>query len=261
MKKRHQGEADRSPAERVAAERRLLRQVDRVVATCSDEVDELVALGADASRVSVVPCGYDDGVFCPSGPQVARGGRRRVVCVSRLVARKGLADVVRALPLLDDVELVVAGGPPSPDHLRDDHAVELVDLAERLGVGDRPRAPRRDRSGRGRGARPVRRLFRVGPLVRAVRASCARGGDGVRCPVVASRVGGMLDTVVDGGTGALVPPRDPRALAQAIRWFLDDPVRSRQCGERAAWRARRRYAWARRRPVDGPSVRRGAPCC
>jgi lipopolysaccharide/colanic/teichoic acid biosynthesis glycosyltransferase len=42
-------------------------------------------------------------------------------------------------------------------------------------------------------------------------------------PVIASRVVGCVDAVVDGITGALVPPRDPRALAAAIRRYFKDP--------------------------------------
>jgi glycosyltransferase involved in cell wall biosynthesis len=41
-------------------------------------------------------------------------------------------------------------------------------------------------------------------------------------PVVATPVGGIRETVVDGETGLLVPPRDPGALAAAIRRLLDD---------------------------------------
>lgn len=55
-------------------------------------------------------------------------------------------------------------------------------------------------------------------------------------PVVATRVPGCVDAVEDGVTGALVPPRDPQALAAAIRGYLTDPVRARRHGE--AGRAR-----------------------
>jgi glycosyltransferase involved in cell wall biosynthesis len=64
-------------------------------------------------------------------------------------------------------------------------------------------------------------------------------------PVVASAVGGHLDTVLDGRTGALVPPRDPGALAQRLRELLADPARLAAVGSAAAIRARSRYGWDR----------------
>jgi D-inositol-3-phosphate glycosyltransferase len=58
-------------------------------------------------------------------------------------------------------------------------------------------------------------------------------------------VGGHLDTVLDGRTGALVPPRDPAALAQRLRELLADPARLAAIGSAAATRARSRYGWDR----------------
>lgn len=55
-------------------------------------------------------------------------------------------------------------------------------------------------------------------------------------PVVASRVPGTDEVVLDGETGILVPPRDPEALALAIRSLLSDPKRASRFG--AAGRAR-----------------------
>jgi glycosyltransferase involved in cell wall biosynthesis len=43
------------------------------------------------------------------------------------------------------------------------------------------------------------------------------------CPIVATDVGGNSSAVVDGVTGALVPPQDPGALADAIIRLLDSP--------------------------------------
>jgi glycosyltransferase involved in cell wall biosynthesis len=43
-------------------------------------------------------------------------------------------------------------------------------------------------------------------------------------PVIATRVGGNPELVVDASTGFLVPPRAPEALASALRRYLDDPL-------------------------------------
>jgi len=60
-------------------------------------------------------------------------------------------------------------------------------------------------------------------------------------PVVATRVGGNPEVVVDGDTGRLVPPRDPIALAAAIGEMLSDRARATRMGERGAERARGRF--------------------
>ena len=50
-------------------------------------------------------------------------------------------------------------------------------------------------------------------------------------PIVASRVGGIPEIVVDYETGILVPPNDPQKLAEAILSLLEDPVLRRRLGE------------------------------
>jgi glycosyltransferase involved in cell wall biosynthesis len=55
-------------------------------------------------------------------------------------------------------------------------------------------------------------------------------------PVIASRIGGLCDIVVDGETGFLVPPGDPLALQKAMQCLLDDPVRREHMGAMAKQR-------------------------
>jgi glycosyltransferase involved in cell wall biosynthesis len=61
-------------------------------------------------------------------------------------------------------------------------------------------------------------------------------------PVVATRTGGLPEVVVDGETGLLVPVRDVRALADAIRRLIEDPTITRQMGEAGYERARTAFS-------------------
>jgi glycosyltransferase involved in cell wall biosynthesis len=64
-------------------------------------------------------------------------------------------------------------------------------------------------------------------------------------PVIASAIGGHLDTVVDGTTGLLVAPGQPKALARRIRKLLANPMLLEGFGIAAADRAQARYSWER----------------
>jgi glycosyltransferase involved in cell wall biosynthesis len=64
-------------------------------------------------------------------------------------------------------------------------------------------------------------------------------------PVVATAVGGHLDTIVDGVTGVLVSPGRPDLTATALKDVLADPVQLDAYGVAGADRARSRYSWDR----------------
>jgi D-inositol-3-phosphate glycosyltransferase len=243
VKRRHQGSADTSPARRLAIERDVAAAADRIVATCTDEVFELLRIGADRRRIAVVPCGVDLGLFKPDGPaRPRRAGLRRIVTVGRLVERKGVGNVVEALAAVPEAELVVAGGPEAAELDRDAEVRRLRQVADAAGVADRV-------SFTGRLSRDeVPALIRSADVVAAVPWYEPFGIvpiESMACgvPVVASAVGGMIDTVVDGVTGAHVPPRDPDALAAALRDLLDRPRLRARLGRAGALRARERYGW------------------
>lgn len=63
------------------------------------------------------------------------------------------------------------------------------------------------------------------------------------CPVVASRVGGLEEVVVDGETGTLVPPDDEEALSRAVEVLLADEELRRRMGASGRRRARAVFDW------------------
>ena len=247
VKRRYQGPSDTSPLNRIRVETAVAGAADHIVATCVDEVRELGLLGVPASKVSVVPCGVDLVHFSParatscSAAVPGRACRYRLLSVGRLVPRKGYDTTIEALTFLPDTELLIAGGAdatPEPEHDR------LIGFAEKLGVADRVRL--------------------IGQVARADMPALLRSADLVVCspwyepfgivpleamacgvPVVASAVGGMLDTVVDGVTGAHVPPRDPAALAEVLSALLESPSRRAELARAGLERVRSRYSWDR----------------
>lgn len=245
VKRRYQGARDTSPPNRLELERRILREVDRVIATSSDEVCELARMGGERDRIAVVPCGVDLDRFRPDGPaEERRSGRRRLVYVGRMVERKGVEDIIRALVELPDAELVAAGGPPPGDLGDDPEMRRLAALARRLDVADRVEL-------RGRVAREdVPALIRSADAVVTVPWYEPFGIvplEAMACgvPVVGSAVGGMLDSIADGETGILVPPRDARRLAEVCDELLADPERRERLGRAGVERARERFDWKR----------------
>ncbi len=243
-KRRHQGVQDTSPRERLRLEKAVAKGADWVTATSSEEVIELMRMGRPRRRISVVPCGVDTDLFTNEGPAVPRSERHRVIAVGRLVPRKGLDVALRAMPAIPGAELVIVGGPERARLERDPEYLRLQDLAERLGVGDR--------------------VDFYGAVDRTDMPAVLRSADVVTCtpwyepfgivpleamacgvPVVASAVGGMMDTVVHDVTGRLVPPKKPAKVAEAVNDLLRNRFLRESMGAAGRDRARARYSWDR----------------
>jgi D-inositol-3-phosphate glycosyltransferase len=260
------GAPGRSPSSASRSRRRLeaaiARGVDRLVALSADEVGHLVTLGATRLAVEVVPTGVDPGAYPPAGVQADSGAPARLLVVSGLAVEERVDTAVRALRAVPAAELLVVGGPPAEGLAHHLDARRLQDLARRCRVADRVRllgaVPRRDLSALLRTIDVLVRTDVHEPSGRYVLEAMASG-----VPVIGPPAGCLLDAVVEGATGTLVPPGDPGALAVALRELLGDPVRREGYGLAAAERARVRYGWDRvaeetERAYAGPLVRRSA---
>jgi D-inositol-3-phosphate glycosyltransferase len=141
-------------------------------------------------------------------------------------------------------ELVIVGGPKAGHMSRDPEARRLRRHAAERGVADRVRLVGRVAAGEipawYRSAdlvvcSPWYEPFGIVPL------------EAMACgvPVVATAVGGLTDSVVNGVTGLHVPPRQRDQLIGALRGLLEDPVRRKVFGAAGRDRARVRFSWQR----------------
>ena len=257
VRRQHHGRADGFPEERIAIEHLLARRSDLVIAECPQDADDLMRLyGAEARRLAVVPCGFDPGEMAPVDRQQARAVLRIardafvVLQLGRLVPRKGIDNVVRALGELrrtqgvDGRLLVVGGDGEQPDEACTPEIGRLRRIAEEEGVA--PQVHFTGRRGRAElrlyyGAAdvfvttPWYEPFGITPL------------EAMACgvPVVGSRVGGIKYSVRNGVTGFLVPPRDPCALARRLSYLHRHRGHAEALGRAGLRRARAAFTWER----------------
>jgi glycosyltransferase involved in cell wall biosynthesis len=194
--------------------RSIVRRARIVICPSTALAEEARALGAQ--EVRVIPSGVD----LPA--EVGReASPSEVLYVGRLSEEKGVLELVAATV---GMRLVVAGDGP---------------LRERV-----PGAL---------GFVPHHELSPLYARAAVVACPSRREGFGVACaeamahgrPVVASAVGGLLDLVVDGETGLLVPPGDADALRAGLARVLDDAQLRRSMGAAARKRAEEKLSWDR----------------
>ncbi len=208
------------------------------------------ALG-NATRLAQLSPGVDVDVFTPSadGAAVRRryglGDAPVVVCVSRLVARKGQDVLVAGWPQVlarhPEARLLLVGGGPDETALRRAVAaggladsvvltgpVPPAGLPDHYAAGDVFAMPCRTR----RGGLDVEGLG----MVFLEAAACGR-------PVVAGTSGGAPEAVREGITGTVVEPRSPDAVATAIAGLLADPARARAMGAAGREWVEQRWSW------------------
>jgi D-inositol-3-phosphate glycosyltransferase len=241
VRRLHQGSADGFPDARFDIEDELARESDCVIAECPQDEEDLVTLcGAQRSRIETVPCGFDDEEFAPVDRAQARaalgwdGGEFTVLQLGRLVPRKGIDNVIRAVGHLRHTLGIRAATP---------EIGRLKMVAEESGVADSVTFVGR------RGRDQLRQFYGASDVfvttpwyepfgITPVEAMAC----GV--PVVGASVGGIRSTVLDGETGFLVPPNAPAPLAERLAQLAADPALVRRMGQAGRLRAQALFTWA-----------------
>jgi D-inositol-3-phosphate glycosyltransferase len=249
-----QGQADAFPDIRFSIEERLMHDADRIIAECPQDQQDMEELyNAPSENIDVVPCGFDPDEFGP----VAVDARQQlgldrdefiILQLGRMVPRKGVDNVIRALALLKHKHevparlLIVGGNSEQPDPVGTPEIGRLMTLAETLRVdgsvtftGQRPRDQLRYYYSAANVfvTTPWYEPFGITPV------------EAMACgtPVIGTAVGGIKTTVVDGETGYLVPPNDAEALAEKLASLQRNPHIAQRLGWAGMRRAYQQYTW------------------
>jgi glycosyltransferase involved in cell wall biosynthesis len=201
-------------------------------------------LGAPPARTRVIYGGADPERFAPE----PGGERSGVLFVGRLTPHKGVDRLIRALPAGAALRVAGSGGhdprPPERDYPR-----LLAHLAEGRDVRFLGPAAEEDLPGLYRGAAVLAmpsvdrtcygRPVPVSELLGLTALEAMASGT----PVVASRIGGLAEVVVDGETGFLVEPGDLAALGDRLALVLADRRLAARLGANARDLVVRRFTW------------------
>ena len=201
--------------------RTVLRKADFLVTVCSDLRTKAIAMGASAERSRAIVNGCDLSVFYVRDRLEARKklgldpAAEIVVYIGRLDVKKGLRELVEAAASLHaerpNLHVYMVGeGPDRPviesviakfdggSYIHAQGACTPGDVAVWMAAADVVTLP----------------SYMEGcPNVVVEALACGR-------PVVATNVGGIPE-ILSRGQGRLVPPREPKALAEALAWVLD----------------------------------------
>ena len=210
----------------------------RLLAVSDDTRRAFVTQGYPAGRTETVPNGIQlpvedtsNGLRAELGvpPDAPLAGE-----IARLCDVKGQRELIEAAARIPELHVVLAGEDLEAGGA---YRASLVAEAERAGIADRVAFA---------GFRPAESV--LGALDVFVLPSWIEGmpitvleAMAHRKPVVATPVGGTPELVLDGETGVLVPPRDPEALAEALRALVADPQRARRLGEAGYARVAERF--------------------
>ena len=240
--------AGQNPLFRAMA-RFTFRQAKLLTANSESLREAVVALGADPAKFDMIIYGTDPEVLRPDRTGVAElrrelaipDGTAVLLCVGRMVHKKGFDDLVRALALDElrgrEIVAVMVG--------QGDQWAEWQRLALELGVMGHMRwvgnVPKDD----------IGRYYNLADVL--VMPSVSRPADGLNVcvldamscakPVVASDVAGNPLAVVDGVTGLLVPEQAPARLGAALAHLVDDAALRGRLGAAARTRIERELGW------------------
>jgi D-inositol-3-phosphate glycosyltransferase len=240
---------------RLAVERQILEEAQRIVATSPQEEEVLRRLVSQQGHIEVIPCGTDIQNFHAIPKPEARTelgfqpDEQIVLYVGRFDQRKGIETLVRAFAQIkanasnaSKLRLVIVGGSEAGqsdgiERERIGTLVETLGLTANTVFAGRVGHDRLPLYYTAADVCVIPSHYEPFGLVAIESMACGT-------PVVASDVGGLKFTVVPEETGLLVPPRQVGAFAEAIDRVLSDDLWARKLRKRASERVQQNFSWS-----------------
>ncbi len=256
VRKVFQKSNDKFPESRLTTERELVKEAKYVIAECPQDKDDLMAhYDAPEKKLVVIPCGFNNQEFHPIDRQLARmvigvdSSEFIVLQLGRMVPRKGVGNVIKALAKLDKTtlptRLIIVGGETDEVNFSSQPEMRrLHDLAIAEGVSDRVTFA-------GRKKRDMLKYYYAAADVFVTTPWYEPFGitplEAMACgtPVVGSNVGGIKFSVEDGRTGYLVPAEEPDKLASRLDELLSDEPLRQKMQSNAIRRVNFHFTWSR----------------
>ena len=250
----HQKEQDKFPAERLWIEKTTAENANQVIAECTQDREDLIShYDVNADSISIVPCGFCPSEFYPINQSYARDylglkhDENIILQLGRMVPRKGVDNVIRALSNLKasakKTTLIIVGGQHQvPDPVLCPEIGRLQKLAEELGVSSAIKFVGRRNRNVLKYYYSAADLFVTTPWYEPFGITPL---ESMACgtPVIGANVGGIKYSIKHGETGYLVPPKDPKALANKIDLLLSNKALINKMQVKSLKRVHQFFTW------------------
>jgi len=218
----------------ISIERELIKRANKVTAVSISCASELM-MYYNIKDISVVYNGVDTAFFKPNRNDMHD---KYILYIGNLDARKGIVDLIKAAKLVlneCDVKFIIIGRGPLENYLKDticrlklDNKIEVI--TKYISRAD------------------LLRYYQNATIF--VHPSLYEGLpttilEAMACgiPIIATKAPGTSEIVIDGKTGFLVPPKDYKGLANAIKMLVDDSDLARRLGKKGRNLVEKSYDW------------------
>lgn len=253
VRKIYQKENDKFPDCRIDIEKQIVAEANVIIAECpQDEEDLINYYAAPKEKIRIVPCGFSSEDFFPINKSEARekiglrADEKVILQLGRMVPRKGIDNVIRALGFINETDsvklLIVGGDTPLPDPSASKELARLMNIAAEAGVSANVEFTGPKNRQELKYYYSAADIFITTPWYEPFGITPL---EAMACgtPVIGSDVGGVKYSVADGQTGCLVPPDKPEILAATISQLFSDRVLLKQMGREAILRVNTLFTW------------------